>query len=83
MLGTIDRPVLMMQVVDARRRASGAGARRLLAVAVTATAFAHVLVLGPPMRADDTADGGGWALPLAAVMWAGVGSAVACQLLLG
>ncbi len=83
MLGTTDRLVVMTQVVDAQRRESGAWTRRLLAVGVTANAFAHVLVLGPPMRADDNADGGGWALPLAAVMWAGVGSAIACQLLLG
>ena len=68
-----------MQGADARRQ-SGAWTRKLLAAGVTATAFAHVLVLGAPMRADD---GGGWALPLAAVTWAGVGSAVACQLLLG
>ncbi len=72
----------MTQVADAQRRKSGAWTRRFLAVGVTATAFAHVLVLGPPMRVSD-ADGGSWALPLAAVMWAGVGSAVACQLLLG
>ncbi len=52
---------------------------KLLDVGVTATAFAHILILGPTLRAD----GGEWALPLAAVAWAGVGSAVACQLLLG
>ena len=57
----------------------GAAVLKLLDAGVTATAFAHILILGPTLRAD----AGEWALPLAAVAWAGVGSAVACQLLLG
>ena len=61
------------------RDRTGALTHKLLGGGVLATAFAHMLVLGPTMRADD---GGGWALPLAAVSWAGIGTAVACQLLL-
>ena len=62
------------------RDQTGTLTHMLLNAGEIATAFAHVLVLGPALRADE---GGSGALPLAAVMWAGVASAVACQLLLG
>ena len=57
----------------------GALTQKLLDLALTCTAFAHILILGPMLRAD----AGGWALPMAAVTWAGIGSTIACQLLLG
>ena len=64
---------------SALRQAVGTPTHKLLAVSVTGTAFAQILILGPTLRAD----AGGLALPLAAVTWAAIGSAVACQLLLG